>query len=77
MQTKSNGADHAAALAVQTVQTVSPDENDSAERWRQWQLRNGETDRKNARRMRFVFSACLLAIGMWLGIALIAPTLWR
>jgi len=68
-------ASRAPLSAIQT-QTVSPDENGSAERWRQWQRRNGETDRKNARRMRFVFSVCFLAVGMWLGIALIAPTLW-
>lgn len=49
----------------------------SLERWRQWQLRNAETTRKDGRRMRIVFTAVFAALGIWLGIQLIASYLLR
>ena len=64
-----------ALLPLSVVQTVSPDEDASAERWRQWQMKNAETSRKDARRMRIVFTALFAALGMWLGIQLLAPSL--
>ena len=60
---------------LSAVQAISPDEDTSAERWRQWQLRNAESNRKDARRMRIVFTALFAALGMWLGIQLLSPSL--
>jgi hypothetical protein len=60
---------------LNAVQAVSPDEDASAERWRQWQLRNVEANRKDSKRMRIVFTALFAALGMWLGIQLLAPSL--
>lgn len=64
-----------ALLPLSVVQTVSPDEDATAERWRQWQMRNAETSRKDTRRMRIVLTAVCAALGMWLGIQLLAPSL--
>lgn len=57
------------------IRAVSPDEDAAAERWRQWQLGNAETNRKDARRTRIVFTALFAALGLWLGIQLLAPSL--
>jgi hypothetical protein len=58
------------------VQTVSPDEDASAERWRQWQLRNAVTSRKDDKRARIAFTALFAGLGVWLGLQLLAPSLW-
>jgi hypothetical protein len=57
---------------MNAFQTAPPGEGTSAERWRQWQLRNVEINRKDARRMRIVFAALFAVFGMWLGIQLLA-----
>jgi len=59
------------------AQALSPDENASAERWRQWQQGNVKTNVADSRRMRFVFTALFVGVGMWLGIELLAPFLLR
>ncbi len=59
------------------AQALSPDENASAERWRQWQQGNAKTNVADSRRMRFVFTALFVGVGMWLGIELLAPFLLR
>jgi hypothetical protein len=46
------------------VQTVSPEEDASAERWRQWQLRNVVTSRKDAKRARIAFTALSVALAV-------------
>ena len=60
---------------LNAVQTVSSGEDASAERWHQWQSRNAATNRTDARRMRFVFTALFAALGIWLGIHLLAPSI--
>lgn len=67
--------DTAFGQTLNAVQAVSPDEDASAERWRQWQLRNVEVNRRDSKRMRIVFTALFAALGMWLGIQLFAPSL--
>jgi hypothetical protein len=57
-------------------QPVSGDEEASAERWRQWQLRNAVTSRKDARRARIAFTVIFAALGAWLGLQMLAPSLW-
>jgi hypothetical protein len=66
--------DIASRASLSAVQTVSPAE-DSAERWRQWQLRNSLTSRKDAGRTRIVFTAIFAALGVWFGLQLFAPSL--
>lgn len=63
-----------AILSWAPVSAVQADE-DPAERWRHWQLRNVATSRKDARRMRIVFTALFAALGTWLCIQLFAPSL--
>ena len=60
---------------LNAVQAVLPDEDASAERWRQWQLRNVEVNRTDSKRMRIVFTALFAAVGIWLGIQMLAPSL--
>jgi hypothetical protein len=59
--------------SLSAVQTLSPDEDASAARWHQWQLRHVATSRKDVRRARFVFTALFVAVGIWLAIQLLAP----
>lgn len=48
----------------------------SAERWHQWQLRNAVINRKEARRARIAFTVLFVGLGAWLGLQLLAPSLW-
>ena len=50
--------------------------DDSAERWRQWQLRYSVTSRRDARRVRMIFIAIFAALGVWFGLQLLVPSLW-
>jgi hypothetical protein len=68
--------DTASRPSMNAVQTVSPDEDASAERWRQWQLRNAVTSRKDDKRARIAFTALFAGLGVWLGLQLLAPSLW-
>jgi hypothetical protein len=68
--------DTASRPSMNAVQTVSPDEDASAERWRQWQLRNAVTSRKDEKRARIAFTALFAGLGVWLGLQLLAPSLW-
>jgi hypothetical protein len=68
--------DTASRPSMTAVQTVSPEEDASAERWRQWQLRNVVTSRKDARRARIAFPVLFAGLGAWLGLQLQAPSLW-
>jgi hypothetical protein len=47
----------------------------SAERWRQWQLRNVVTSRKDATRARIAFTVIFAVMVAWLGRLLLAPSL--
>jgi hypothetical protein len=61
--------------AMSAVQTISPEEDASAERWRKWQLRNAVTSRKDAIRARIAFIVLFAGLGAWLGLQLLAPSL--
>jgi hypothetical protein len=61
---------------MSAVQTVSLEEDASAERWRQWQLRNAVTSRKDAKRARIAFTVLFAGVGVWLGLQLLGPSLW-
>ena len=41
------------------VETVSPEGDASAERWRQWQVRNAVVSRRDAKRARIAFTVCM------------------
>lgn len=60
---------------LSAVQASSPDEG-ASERWRQWQLRNAVTSRKDAKRARIAFAALFVALGVWFGLQLLAPSPW-
>ena len=67
--------DVASRAPMSAVQTHSPDEDASDERWRQWQPRNAQTSRKNTRWARIAFIVIFAALGVWLGLQLLAPSL--
>ena len=62
--------------SMSAVPTVSPEEDAAAARWRQWQLRNALTSRKDARRVRIAFTVLFAGLGAWGGVQLLAPSLW-
>ena len=59
-----------------TVTTIPPTEDSSAERWRQWQLRNAAGNRKSATRARIVFTVIFTVLAAWLGVELLSSPLW-
>jgi hypothetical protein len=67
--------DTASRPSMSVVQAVSPEDVASAERWRQWQLRNAVTSRKAAKRARIAFTVIFAVLGVWLGRLLLAPSL--
>jgi hypothetical protein len=57
------------------VHTVSlEEENASAERWRQWQVRNAVSSRNSAKQARIAFAVLFAGLGVWLGLQLLAPS---
>lgn len=68
--------DTAPRPSMNAVQAVSPEEDVYAERWRQWRLRNDVTSRIDGRRTRIAFTVIFVALGCWLGLELLAPSLW-
>lgn len=67
--------DTAAHAPLAAIHAISPDERASAERWRLWQQKNADTGRRDAKRMRIVFTTLFVALGGWLAIQLFAPSL--
>jgi hypothetical protein len=67
--------DIAPRASLSAIQAVSPEEDASAQRWHQWQLRNAAASRKGARRARTAFTAIFAVLGAWLGVQLLAPSL--
>jgi hypothetical protein len=59
-----------------SIMTIAPSEDASAERWRQWQLRNEASSRKSAMRARVVFTVTFAALAAWLGVQLLLSPLW-
>ena len=47
--------------------TLVPSEEDAAERWRQWRLRNVAASRTDAKRARIAFILIFAGLGVWLG----------
>ena len=68
--------DTAPRPSMNAVQAVSPEEDVFAERWRQWHLRNAVTSRIDARRAVIAFTVIFATLGAWLGLQLLAPSLW-
>lgn len=69
--------DTASRASLSVVQAVSPEEDVFAERWRQWQVRNALTSRKDAQRARIAFTVLFAGLGAWLALQLLTPSLWR
>jgi hypothetical protein len=67
--------DTASRPSMSVVQAVSPENVTSAERWRQWQLRNAVTSRTDAKRARIAFTLIFAVLGAWVGRLLFAPSL--
>jgi hypothetical protein len=62
---------------LSAVQAVSlEEENASAERWGQWQVRNAVSSRKSAKQARIAFTVLFTALGVWLGFVLLNTSLW-
>jgi hypothetical protein len=68
--------DTASRPPMSVVQPVSPDEVAAAERWHQWQVRNAVASRIGTRRARIAFAIRFAALGVWLGVQLLSPSLW-
>ena len=64
--------DIASPHSVSVVQTVAAEQDASAERWRQWQVRNGATSRTDAKWARIAFTVLFAGLGVWLGLQLLA-----
>ena len=67
--------DTATRPSLSIVQAVSPENVVSAERWRQWQLQNAVTSRKDATRARIAFIVIFAVLGGWLGRLLLTSSL--
>lgn len=66
--------DTASRPSMSIGHVASSEEDASAERWRQWQLRNAVTTRKDAKRARIAFTVMFAVMGAWLGRLLLAPS---
>jgi len=53
--------------------STSPHEDDDAERWRQWQLRNAKSNRSSAIQARVAIVIVLTGLTAWLGLLLSSP----
>jgi len=52
--------------------TVTSSEFDRDQRWREWQVRNTEMDRKSTLQVRVVFAVIFAAVGARLALQLLA-----
>ena len=55
-----------------SITTVATSEEAYADRWRHWQERNAESNRKGAVHARIVFAAIFIALGGWIGLQLMS-----
>lgn len=67
--------DTASRPSMSIVHATSFEEDASAARWRQWQIGNAATSRKDATRARMAFTVVFVGLGAWLGLQLLAPSL--
>jgi hypothetical protein len=58
-----------------SIATIPPSQESSAERWRQWQLRNAAISRKSVAQARIVFTVIFTALAAWLGVELLSSPL--
>lgn len=49
-----------------SVPRVSSVEEAHAQRWREWQVKNGAGERQGSRRAHMVFTLIFIAVGLWL-----------
>ena len=68
-------SDTASRPPLSAVHAVSLEEDASAERWRQWQLRNAVSSRRSAKQARIAFTVLFAGLGAWLGLLLLNPSL--
>ena len=61
---------------MSSVKAVSTEEDAAADRWSQWQRRNAVTRGRGARHARLAFTVLFAGVGAWLGLQLLAPSLW-
>ena len=66
----------ASRLPLSAAHAVSLEGGASAERWSQWQLRNGVSSRKSDRQARVAFTLLFAGLGAWLGLLLLNSSLW-
>ena len=69
-------SDTAPRPPLSAVQALSLEEGASAERWRQWQVRNTVSSRKSAKQARIAFTVLFAGLGGWLGLQLLNPPFW-
>ena len=67
--------DIASRAPMSVVQEVSPEDAAFAARWRQWQQQNAVISGTDARRVRFAFTAIFAALGIWLALLWLVPSL--
>ena len=67
--------DNAARAPLSAVVLDAAEVAASAARWREWQLKDAKLSRQTARRMRIVFAGLFAAVGVWLAVQLLAPSL--
>jgi hypothetical protein len=59
-----------------SITTTVPREDEHADRWRKWQLRNEASSRKGAKQARIVLTVILTVLAAWLGLQLLSSQLW-
>jgi hypothetical protein len=64
-------SDVASRPPLSAVQAASADDDASAERWRQWQLRNAVSSRKSAQQAVIAFTVLFAGLGVWLALLLL------
>ena len=55
-----------------SVSLVSTIEEAHARSWREWQVKNEDGERQEARRARVVFTLIFIALSVWLGLQLVS-----
>jgi hypothetical protein len=55
-----------------SVPLVSTIEEAHAQRWREWQLANEDSQRRGARHARVAFTLIFIALGVWFGLQLVS-----
>jgi hypothetical protein len=67
------GSDTASRPPLSAVPAVALEEDASAERWRQWQLRNAVSSRKSDIQARIAVTVVFSGLVAWLTLLLLSP----